>query len=624
MRSIQVEDIRSNQWGGAVALEPRFAPMIERLERLAADSPRSHGYRVLAAGMLGYAVLAGILLLFLGLAAGIVVFLVLHPGAAVGGIKLLIPIGTVALSLILALRVEWPRPDGILIDEAEAPNLHQSVDTLRTATKGPRIHEVRITGEMNAGIAQYPRLLFLPSRNILYLGLPLLQALAPEEVEAVIAHEMGHFAGAHGRTASFIYPIRMRWSQLGERLSRGIVAGGLRRFFRWYGPWFAAYSFVLARRQEYEADALAARIVGSATTGNALIRIAYQSARWYEGWSLIWARAVERPDPPSSPYRMLGEVAFAAPDESASDMLARALTRQRDLDDTHPSLSQRLAALDVVPQLPPPFAEPASIVLLGPALTTIVDRLDAEWHNAAEESWAEEFSARQDLLAERQALEDRAGVEDLDYEGRHRLAQSVEVIDGPQQGADAFAAVLEGFPDAHNSRFRHGDALLDAGDEAGVASLIEAARGEPALLTAALDRIVRYGYATGHEQLIATFEPQLEAAITAEQEARRTSSAIDESATIRALEAEKREELIQLTAGVAGVKWLLAGVRDLANGQQIVFVFAARRDFTGAAVLDALIDAMLPAGDLIGIQHGRGRRWLTKRLRQLPTGVIQD
>ena len=72
------------------------------------------------------------------------------------------------------------------------------------------------------------------------------------------------------------------------------------------------------------------------------------------------------------------------------------------------------------------------------------------------------------------------------------------------------------------------------------------------------------------------------------------------------------------------MKWLLAGVRDLANGQQIVFVFAARRDFTGAAVLDALIDAMLPAGDLIGIQHGRGRRWLTKRLRQLPTGVIQD
>ncbi|MFG6284843.1 hypothetical protein ACGVWT_19100, partial [Sphingomonas sp. S6] len=50
-----------------MALEPRFAPMIERLERLAADSPRSHGYRVLAAGMLGYAVLAGILLLFLSI-----------------------------------------------------------------------------------------------------------------------------------------------------------------------------------------------------------------------------------------------------------------------------------------------------------------------------------------------------------------------------------------------------------------------------------------------------------------------------------------------------------------------------------------------------------------------------
>lgn len=623
MRSIQVEDVASTEWGGAVALEPRFAPMIERLERLAADSPRAHGYRVLAAGMLGYAVLAGILLLFLGLVIGIVVFLVLHPGAAGGGIKLLIPIGTVALSLILALRVEWPQPDGIAIGEAEAPSLHRSVDALRAATKGPRIHEVRITGEMNAAIAQYPRLLLLPSRNILFLGLPLLQALAPKEVEAVIAHEMGHFAGAHGRTASFIYHIRMRWSQLGERFSRGIVAGGLRRFFRWYGPWFAAYSFVLVRRQEYEADALAARIVGSATMGNALIRIAYQSARWHEGWSIIWTQAVERPDPPSSPYRLLGEVASAEPDETASEVLARALTRRRDLDDTHPSLSQRLAALDVVPELPPPYTEPAAAVLLGPALTTIVDRLDAEWHNTADESWAEEFGGRQELRAERQALEDRAGAEDLDYEGQHRLAQLVEVIDGPQHGADAFATVLERFPDAHGSRFRHGDALLDAGDEAGVASLLEAARGEQVLLTAALERIVRYGYATGREQLIETFEPQLDAAIAAEQEARRRSSTIDESTALRALKAEKQEELIQLTADVAGVKWLLAGVRDLENGPQIIFVFATQRKFTGTEVLDALIDAMLPAGDLIGIQHCNKRRWLTKRLRHFTTGVIR-
>ncbi len=332
---------------------------------------------------------------------------------------------------------------------------------------------------------------------------------------------------------------------------------------------------------------------------------------------------MERPDPPSSPYRLLGEVASAEPDETASQVLARALARQRDLDDTHPSLSQRLAALDVVPELPPPFAEPAAALLLGSALTTIVGRLDAEWHNTADESWAEEFGCRQELLAERQALEDRAGAEGLDYEGQHRLAQLVEVIDGPQQGATAFATVLERFPDAHFSRFRQGDALLDAGDEAGVASLLEAARSEPGLLTAALDRIVRYGYASGREQLIETFEPQLDAAIAVEQEARWRSSTIDESIALRALEAEKQDELIQLTASVAGVKWLLAGVRDLANGQQIVFVFATQRNFMGTEVLDALIDAMLPAGDLIGIQHCNKRRWLTKRLRQLTTGVIR-
>lgn len=624
MRSIRVAEVGATAWGGSVALDARFAPMIERLERLAAQSPRGHGYRVLAAGLLGYAVLVGVLLLAVGISLAIIATLVAHPGAAVVWIKLLVPMGTIALSLILALRVAWPEPEGIVIDAAEAPRMHEVVDRLRCATRGPAIHEIRITGEMNAAITQYPRLMLLPSRNILFLGLPLLQALPPEEVEAVIAHEMGHFVGAHGRTASFIYRIRVRWSQVGERLPGGIVAGALRRFFHWYGPWFAAYSFVLARRQEYDADALAAKVLRPDDIANALVRIACQSARWHEGWSSIWAQAVERADPPSSPYRLLGGSALLDPDDIASDRLERALDRQPDLDDTHPSLSQRLAALGMVPQPPPPFARSAASVLLGSALEELVDRLDAEWHTAADESWAEDFRARQDMLAEREVLEHRAAADGLDREGQHRLAQLVEVIDGPREGAKAFAAVLDAFPDAHGSRFRHGEALLDSGDESGVASLLAAARGEPALSTAALGCIVHFGRASGREDLVATFAPQLAAAIEADEEARRASSAIDESATIRPLAPETRDALVELTSGVAGVKWLLAGVRDLAGGPQIVFVFATARGYTGGEVLDALIEAMLPAGDLLGIQHSRRRGWLTRRLRQLARSVVRD
>mgnify|MGYP003587285643 CR=1 FL=1 len=47
----------------------------------------------------------------------------------------------------------------------------------------------------------------------------------------------------------------------------------LRRFFDWYAPYFDAYSFVLARANEYEADAISARVAGAPVAAAALQRI---------------------------------------------------------------------------------------------------------------------------------------------------------------------------------------------------------------------------------------------------------------------------------------------------------------------------------------------------------------
>ncbi|QAY75223.1 M48 family metalloprotease [Sphingosinicella sp. BN140058] len=623
MKAIRVEQRPQHGWGATFALEPRFAPMVERLERLATRDPRSHARRVLTAGLLGYGVLGATLLLPLALCAGIIIFLVAHPGATVIGIKLLVPTGAVGLSVILALRVDWPGPEGFAVTQSEAPELYRRIDRVRDAVKGPRIHDVRITEAMNAAITQYARFLFLPSRNVLLLGLPLLQALEAREVDAVIAHEMGHFAGRHGRTAAFIYHVRTRWMQLAERLPTGIVAAGLRRFFAWYGPWFAAYSFVLARRQEYEADARAAAIVGPETMSNALVRLECQTARWHSGWSLIWSQAVERPDPPASPYRLLATTALGEEDESAANTLARALAENPDLDDTHPSLAQRLAALGETPRLPPPIVFPAADALLGSALPDIVDRLDAAWHAVAAPAWAEDYQAHVDMRAERAALEARAAEEALDENSHHRLADLIEAIDGPRSGAEAFAALLARFPDAQGARFRYGDALLDAGDEAGIEPLLQAAAAEPALHGLALGRIVRYAHAQGRADLIEAFAPRFEAAVEADEKTRRESSVIDESVELHPLDEQRRDELVAHVSEVSGIAWLRAGQRNLAAGPQIIFVFKAAPHHTANEVLDALIEAILPSGDVLGIEHSRSRRWLTSRLQQLPNNVIR-
>ncbi|MBA3686937.1 MAG: M48 family metalloprotease, partial [Planctomycetes bacterium] len=87
-------------------------------------------------------------------------------------------------------------------------------------------------------------------------------------------HELGHLRGAHGRFGAWIYRQRCTWARLGQAVQaegrRDWVFGP---FLRWFAPYFNAYTFVLARLHEYQADAAAARVASAQTAGSALCRI---------------------------------------------------------------------------------------------------------------------------------------------------------------------------------------------------------------------------------------------------------------------------------------------------------------------------------------------------------------
>jgi Zn-dependent protease with chaperone function len=93
-----------------------------------------------------------------------------------------------------------------------------------------------------------------------------LDGLTPEEFQAVLAHELAHLSREHGRFGRWIYRLRRSWSQVFEQLSRPRGQGevSLRplivKFIDWFWPRFNAYAFVLSRTDEYEADAMAARV----------------------------------------------------------------------------------------------------------------------------------------------------------------------------------------------------------------------------------------------------------------------------------------------------------------------------------------------------------------------------
>lgn len=327
--------------------EERWRELAQRLESVARERPRAYRLRVAALAALGYGYLLGMLVVLLA-ATALVVLAALTGHALL--IKLALPLGALALAVVRSLWIRLPAPTGLALSRENAQPLVAMLEELRKELGAPRAHRVLLDGDLNAGIVQVPRLGGLGgSGNYLVIGLPLLQALSPDEFRAVLAHELGHLSGNHGRFSAWIYRLRSSWTRLLDRLeeTRRAGAGLFLAFFRWYAPYFNAYSFALARAQEYEADRMAAEAAGAPTAARALVRLEL-SARYLHGsyWPGLYGRARREPEPPADPFTPLAQLLpEAAGHAEASTWLEDALRRPTDAADTHPALSERLAAL---------------------------------------------------------------------------------------------------------------------------------------------------------------------------------------------------------------------------------------------------------------------------------------
>lgn len=117
--------------------------------------------------------------------------------------------------------------------------------------------------------------------NYLVVGLPMLRALTPAQFRAVLAHEVGHLSGKHGSFSGWIYRLRRSWEEVRVRVhqERRYASFLFEPFLNWYAPYLNAYSFVLARAQEYQADAYSVELTGKETAAVTLARIAAKSCK---------------------------------------------------------------------------------------------------------------------------------------------------------------------------------------------------------------------------------------------------------------------------------------------------------------------------------------------------------
>ena len=506
----------------------RFAALVARLEESARLHPAAYRLRVIALALGGYAYLGLVIALLVALLALAIVSI---SYIKVWGVKLAIAIAILLWAVLKSFWIVFPAPGGIAISRREAPALFAMIDRLRSRLRSKRFHHVLITNDFNASVVQRPRLgAFGWHANYLCIGLPLMKSLTPGQLEAVLAHEFGHLAGGHGRLSNWIYRLRLTWyrllAALQQRESLGLLL--FKPFFLRYAPYFEAYSFPLARANEYEADAAAARLASPRAVAEALTRVEV-IARYLDEqfWPEVHRQADDVPQPAFAPFSAMGERLSRQIDETrAHGWLEVAMARETTIDDTHPSLSDRLKSLGEAPRNVAPAPGAAADALLGAALGRITHEFDASWKAAIAESWERRHRAVREgrtRLAQLDAQASGAAQLSVD-EAFERAVLTEQFGAGDDDALDQFRRLHERAPDHVPLLLNLGRRLLDRDDEAGRPLVERAIELERAALMPGCEAIRNYLWRKGRKDEARAWHARLAEAAQKEELARQERS----------------------------------------------------------------------------------------------------
>ncbi|MGC0417753.1 M48 family metallopeptidase [Embleya sp. AB8] len=247
-----------------------------------------------------------------------------------------------------------PTPGSVPITRGQAPELWRTVTELaeRVGTAPPS--RIRLTMDTNAAVVDESPFGSRPGARRMYIGLPLLAGLEADQLRAVLAHELAHYARGHTWIAAMTHrgsvllhnARRDRIEPFARIGSLTISLGGPRLVLSLYSRWYDLLSLAIRRRQEFEADAIAARIVGPEALAEALASIPEIALAWRDFQDRFLTPMCAAGRAPDDLLRAFAEM--LADPEYRSHLESRSAdspepTRSRH--DSHPPLRDRLAAL---------------------------------------------------------------------------------------------------------------------------------------------------------------------------------------------------------------------------------------------------------------------------------------
>ena len=506
----------------------QYISLIQSLESYAATNRKAYEYKVLGLAMLGYGYFIGLILLFLAVPAALILLLVWAPGQV---IRVVLLLGKILWILVPALAAFFgflggaikamfakvPEPEGRELTRDAAPELFEFVHSTCKELRAKYPEKVFVTDEFNAAVATLPRFGMFGRKVYMLLGLPLMQALTPEQFKAVLAHEIGHISEKHGAFAKWAYQLREAWGRFidSQEVHEHKFAALYEKFVNWFFPYFTAYSFVLMREHEKDADRYSVQVVGAKPAGEALIALETQTARLNDVfWKNVHEENIARAVAPTGVFsRMLGELRSADP-EHETKTLARAVQFPTDYNDSHPSLAERLRLMgywegEGVPSLPAKADTSAADFFLGASVSKLTAEFDSVWDEKIAEDWLtrhEQFQRSQQRLAE---LDARAS-EELSAEELLEKASLIAEEKGNVEALPLLRQIVQRFPDHAEANYFLGGVLLSNDDEGGLAHVQKAMELDDKWRFAASDVAFQYLRSKGRLDEAKTYAKYME------------------------------------------------------------------------------------------------------------------
>lgn len=271
-------------------------------------------------------------------------------------------IGAVIILWAIFPRIDEFKAPGPRITRKKYPALFEQIDSVARATGQTMPRDVYLIHDVNAFVTERGGMMGIGSRRVMGIGLPLLHLVTVDELRAILAHEFGHFHGGDTMLGPWIYKTR-------NAIVRTVISLGnsaLRIPFELYANLFLRITNTVSRQQEFSADRLAARTVGAQATLQGLQKVHSYGPAFQAYFQQEFAPVLNSGYLP--PMIQGFERFLKSP--RVTELISRSEKEQLRVDntdpyDTHPSLKQRVEALQGLPPGSSQDSRPASVLLQG-------------------------------------------------------------------------------------------------------------------------------------------------------------------------------------------------------------------------------------------------------------------